>query len=226
MSDHDYTAGEEPTAANLNSWIRDQVITICTSGTRPTGGGPVEGRHIHETDTDYLLFYDGTNWVYRPGAYVNATAPTNKVAGTIHFDTDDDVGRVWNGSAWKGMTPSVLSGSSGSVTLGSGATNYVGVAIVNATETAVSFPIPFACTISKLYVAVSTAPTAGKSWAFTVRKNAADTAVTCSVADAAIAGSDTSNSVAFAAGDLFAIESTPTGTPTAGNMTWAVRVTL
>lgn len=223
--DHTYTAGEEPTAANLNEWIRDQVITICTSATRPSSGGPVEGRTIWETDTNRFKVFDGTNWVDLPVVFVDATAPTNKLTGTLHFDTDDDTARVWNGSAWKGTTPSVLAGASTN-SLSAGSTNYVGVSSVSATETAVSFPVPFACTISKLHVSVSTAPTAGKSWAFTVRKNAADTAVTCSVADAAIAGSDTSNSVAFAAGDLFAIESTPTGTPTAGTMTWAVRVTL
>lgn len=39
--------------------VREQLVTTCTSGTRPSG---VEGRIIYETDTDRLLVYNGSAW--------------------------------------------------------------------------------------------------------------------------------------------------------------------
>lgn len=45
--------------------VRQQVVTQCTSATRPTG---VQGRIIAETDTGRWLYYDGTGWIiaYEP----------------------------------------------------------------------------------------------------------------------------------------------------------------
>lgn len=48
------------TAADMNSHVRDQGVTICTSSTRPTG--IVDGKSIYETDTDRLYVYDGSTW--------------------------------------------------------------------------------------------------------------------------------------------------------------------
>jgi hypothetical protein len=50
-----------PTSSQWNSNFRDQVITQCTSATRPAS--PVEGQCIFETDTDRLLYYSGAAWV-------------------------------------------------------------------------------------------------------------------------------------------------------------------
>lgn len=47
------------TATQLNR-IEDQLVVICTSGTRPTG---VEGQCIWETDNDIGYVYDGSGWV-------------------------------------------------------------------------------------------------------------------------------------------------------------------
>jgi hypothetical protein len=49
-----------PTSSQWNTNFRDQVVTQCTSGTRPTA---VEGMVIYETDTDRLLYYSGAAWV-------------------------------------------------------------------------------------------------------------------------------------------------------------------
>lgn len=59
MPDSNLADGSYLTSAFYNSYIRDQVVVTCTSGTRPTG---VEGRIIYETDTDLLLVYDGSTW--------------------------------------------------------------------------------------------------------------------------------------------------------------------
>lgn len=52
-----------PTSSQWNANLRDQVITQCTSGTRPAS--PVEGQHIDESDTERLMRYNGSAWVIR-----------------------------------------------------------------------------------------------------------------------------------------------------------------
>jgi hypothetical protein len=49
------------TSTFYNTYIREQVVVTCTSGTRPTG---VDGRIIFETDTEKVMIYDGstTTW--------------------------------------------------------------------------------------------------------------------------------------------------------------------
>lgn len=74
---------------------------------------------------------------------------------------------------------------------------------------------PVAFTVRKMQARLSTAPGAGKSRAFTSRKNGGSEALTCTVADAATTASDTSNSFSVAAGDLLTRMQVPTGTPTA-----------
>jgi hypothetical protein len=53
-----WTAGDVLTAADINA----QSPTLCTSSTRPTGGNLYEGVLITETDTNRILYYDGTGW--------------------------------------------------------------------------------------------------------------------------------------------------------------------
>lgn len=47
------------TSTFYNTYIREQVVVTCTSGTRPSA---VEGRLIYETDTDLLRVYNGSTW--------------------------------------------------------------------------------------------------------------------------------------------------------------------
>ena len=54
-----WTAGDVLTAADINA----QSPTLCTSATRPTGGNLYEGVLITETDTNRILYYDGTDWI-------------------------------------------------------------------------------------------------------------------------------------------------------------------
>lgn len=48
------------TEAFWDPHVREQVITICTSATRPSA---VEGRTIYETDTNRYMGYNGSAWV-------------------------------------------------------------------------------------------------------------------------------------------------------------------
>lgn len=54
-----WTAGDILTAADINK----QGPTLCASGTRPSGANLYEGQIITETDTDRILYYDGTGWI-------------------------------------------------------------------------------------------------------------------------------------------------------------------
>lgn len=90
----------------------------------------------------------------------------------------------------------------------------------NATESAMQVPISENMTITDFKVIVDTAPGAGKSRAFTVRQNGADTGVTVTISDTNTSATF-SGSVSFNAGDLLTISSVPTSLPTApGNIYW------
>jgi hypothetical protein len=83
--------GDVLTAADLNGYVRDQWITVCTSGTRPTT--TQEGRTIYETDTDRHYVWDGAAWVnlaqtnapftYTPTLTASSSNPTLGAGSTI-----------------------------------------------------------------------------------------------------------------------------------------------
>ena len=83
--------------------------------------------------------------------------------------------------------------------------------------------IPAAGTISKFYARLERpagASGSGKGYTFTVRKNGADTALSCSISETALQCSDTTDSVAFAAGDLITIKAEPFSNPVEREMHW------
>lgn len=80
-------------------------------------------------------------------------------------------------------------------------------------------------TLGKWRMELSTAPGAGKSYTFTVFKNAVATAMTITIADADTVGEDVSNTVTVAADDRLTIQSVPSGTPTAAYARWASEFT-
>lgn len=74
--------------------------------------------------------------------------------------------------------------------------------------------VPVAMTLSAMYLDCVTAPGAGKSYTYTIRKNGVDTTLTATVSDTNTTASVTGQAVVFAAGDLISLSSTPSGTPT------------
>ena len=90
-----WSAGDVLTAADINAYLMNQAVIVCTSGTRPSS--PVEGMTIAETDTDRILTYDGTNWQvvayygdgesYTPALLGSTTNPT--------MGTPTVLGRYW-----------------------------------------------------------------------------------------------------------------------------------
>ena len=81
MPDSGITDGSVYTSSFHDTYVRQQVVTQCTSATRPTG---VEGRLIYETDTDRMWVYSGSAWVFqnyfstagRPGVILTDAAQT------------------------------------------------------------------------------------------------------------------------------------------------------
>lgn len=76
------------------------------------------------------------------------------------------------------------------------------------------------CTIEDLYVYLQTAPGAGKSWTFNLRKNGADTDLSVTISDAAQSGNDTTHSVSGADGDDLSMESNPSNSPASSRTAW------
>lgn len=60
MAEFAFTDGGIPSAVTWNANVRDQLVVICTSSTRP--GSPSNGRRIYETDT-------GLEYIYLSGAW-------------------------------------------------------------------------------------------------------------------------------------------------------------
>ena len=69
-------------------------------------------------------------------------------------------------------------------------------------------------TVTKLTVTLNVAPGSGKSRVYTLRKNGADTALTCTISNTAQTCTAT-GSISVADDDLLATADTPSGTPTA-----------
>jgi hypothetical protein len=93
----------------------------------------------------------------------------------------------------------------------------------NGTENLVQQLMPVAGTLSNFFVKVDSNP-GGTSITYTVRKNGANSVVTCAIAGgAATSCSDVTHTVAFAAGDLISIGSVKAGG--AGNVPtrWTAR---
>lgn len=90
----------------------------------------------------------------------------------------------------------------------------------NSSETPRQIPLSDDATVTYFKVMVDTAPGAGTSRAFTIRKNGATSSATLTISDTNTSA-EFSGFAAFSAGDLVALESTPTGTPAApGNIYW------
>ena len=109
--------------------------------------------------------------------------------------------------------------------LDTGSTTYSGLtgASFYTDETTRTQLVTTAGSINNLYVELSGSPGAGKSYAFTLRVNGANTALTCTVNDAETSDNDTAHSVNVVAGDRVSIGCVPSGTPTARYPQWSTR---
>ena len=125
----------------------------------------------------------------------------------------------------------IIGGGTGGTNLSGSSTRYVPLFFsdVDATESSVEQTVPVAATLSQFYVRLSGAPdppplsSSVQSYTFTVHKNGGGTLVTCTISESNTTCSDTTNSVAFNAGDTISIESDPSNGPNGARMHWTAR---
>lgn len=92
-------------------------------------------------------------------------------------------------------------------TIAGGGTGWVGVGLqCTATESFCYLPQPQAGTISKFYINTSAAPVGVQTYTITMRKNATNQSVTCTITGAATSCNDTTNSFTVAAGDNVSVQ--------------------
>mgnify|MGYP001577497588 CR=1 FL=1 len=75
--------------------------------------------------------------------------------------------------------------------------------------------IPFNATLKNMYVGLTTAPGAGTSRTFTVRRNAVNQSLLVTISEAATTGNDVTNTVAVTAGQEITVQGTLAGAPAA-----------
>lgn len=72
-----FVAGDVLTASDVNTYLMQQSVIVCTSATRPTA---VTGMFIFETDTGRYLYYNSLAWVV---TYSPPTAYTPTLGGVV-----------------------------------------------------------------------------------------------------------------------------------------------
>jgi hypothetical protein len=125
------------------------------------------------------------------------------------------------------IAPAIMAGCSGNANLATGANSFgpmVGPSTMSASSASGFRTIMTqGGTVRNLFAAVSAAPGASKSWAFTVRKSGVDQALTCTISGASqTSNSDTNHTFDVAPGDELEIKVAPSGTPTTAKAEWAV----
>lgn len=80
--------------------------------------------------------------------------------------------------------------------------------------------------LKALYVLLKSAPGAGDTRTFTIRKNSGAGNLTVTISDTATSGSDTGHTDEISDGDELSLQSTLTGTPASNSPTWGIAVQM
>jgi parallel beta-helix repeat protein len=186
-----------------DSTVSGNVVIDCDSSDTGTYSGiVVQGDRVAVTGNRV----DGCDHY---AIHVASTASKNVVLGnqcTVYSGSGD--GAIVDEGAGtelgRHVSPLALSGSD---TIVAGSTVYIGLGPQSATEASVEFAVPHACTVKKLYAHSSGAPGTGEAYTYTLRKNTADTSITCSISGSTSKdGVDIMHSVDLAAGDKIAVK--------------------
>lgn len=149
------------------------------------------------------------------GAFTNISMPPSQgsvaISGYLSSDTVDLKAHAV--SIYGVAGPETLETNGGALYFGSGptlmspGTFYLNDVAAYPSEASAKRTMASAKTMSSLSVSCSTAPGSGQSFTYTLRKNGADTALTCAISGAsATTASDMSHSVSFAPGDELSLK--------------------
>jgi hypothetical protein len=126
-----------------------------------------------------------------------------------------------------GSNTTIVGGGAGLIT--GDASEFIGMyqypLSATTTESVPQQAMPAGGTLSKLYIRLGTAPGAGSTWRFVVRKNGVDQALTCDISDAATSCNDATRSAAYSEGDLISIRAFnfAGGNPANSSIRWTAK---
>jgi FlaG/FlaF family flagellin (archaellin) len=167
---------------------------------------------VNQTQRNIVITSTATRQIYFPGGELITDA---LYAGVIRFSTTIATEPAF-----------IIGGGTGSVNLQGASINYVPMFESNRStvERENQQFMPVAGTVSNFYVTLNGSPGINHWFTFVVRKNGADTPVTCTISGTDTTGFDLNNSVSFAAGDYISIMSTPSAAnPTGRSMLWTAK---
>lgn len=183
------------------------------------------------TGNNYLVVKNGSTYSSFTASNSSGNPTGVSPEGSLAFSAGDTMNiRQWDsGSAWDGhsfcitVVPSkpgeviyAYASGDGMSTTGTEyeGLNGLGNNLWSATEADAHMRFP-AGIVKKLYVMLGTAPGTGDSYTFTIRSNATNTNLTCTVSEANTTATDSSNSFWNAEGNFLSVQSVPSGTPSA-----------
>jgi len=167
---------------------------------------------VNQTQSKIIITSTATRQIYFPGGEVITDA---LYAGVIRFSTE-----------YVSKPVLIIGGGTGTTNLQGASINYVPMFESNRSQVENENQqfMPVAGTVSNFYVILNGSPGTNHWYTFVVRKNGANTPVTCTISGAATTGSDLTDSVSFAAGDYISIMVTPSAAnPTGRLMLWTAQ---
>jgi hypothetical protein len=169
---------------------------------------------VDQTQKKIIITSTATRQIHLPTGDV---VTDSLYAGLATFST------TWAGA---GLTSSIIGGGTGGANLQNNQIDFVPVFNSNVSNVELENQqfMPVAGTVSNFYVILNKSPGTNHWYTFVVRKNGANTPVTCTISGTATTGSDLTNSVSFAAGDYISIMSNFSPShPTASAMVWTAK---
>lgn len=116
-----FTSGAVLTASDVNTYLAQQAVVVCTSTTRPSS--PPEGMVVYETDTDALVTYQGSAWVRTSAVTSSAVetyTPTLTQSSSVAFGTANEARYIRTGcvvEAWVSLTTTAVGTAANKITV-------------------------------------------------------------------------------------------------------------
>jgi hypothetical protein len=179
---------------NSSNQLATECSSLTTTAFIDSAYYKINGASSLEPGTLYLN--NGTKTVTLTNSNVTASSVytlPDKPAGTYTLATTNDV------SSSSGI---LFAQSQTAIT----DAYFLGTGFISSAESVCIFFMPRSCVLRNLYVVCSGAPGVGNNYSFTVRKNGVNQALTITIVDLNVQGSNTSDTVSVVAGDQITIQ--------------------